>query len=235
MLNSTLTPYRRKRRTHGPRAFLLCKMHNFNTPADLTSAACRHLINVKAKERLVEQIDDEQLVAMLRSPIQRDHGYRLLLGKYGSRLYWHIRRIVVGHEDAEDVMQETAINILAGIDKFEQKSSLSTWVYRIATNEALRLLRRRTGFLQSIDSLGEVLVEKLEDEAGMDADAAEVLFQKALLQLPTQQRLAFNLRYYDEMPYEEIAKVTGKNVNTLKTNYHFAVNKIKNYLKEHSL
>ena len=153
----------------------------------------------------MEQIDDEQLVAMLRSPIQRDRGYRLLLGKYGSRLYWHIRRIVV------------------------------TWVYRIATNEALRLLRRRTGFLQSIDSLGEVLVEKLEDEAGMDADAAEVLFQKALLQLPTQQRLAFNLRYYDEMPYEEIAKVTGKNVNTLKTNYHFAVNKIKNYLKEHSL
>ena len=210
-------------------------MHNFNTPADLTSVACRHLTNVKAKERLVEQIDDEQLVAMLRSPIQRDRGYRLLLGKYGSRLYWHIRRIVVGHEDAEDVMQETAINILAGIDKFEQKSSLSTWVYRIATNEALRLLRRRTGFLQSIDSLGEVLVEKLEDEAGMDADAAEVLFQKALLQLPTQQRLAFNLRYYDEMPYEEIAKVTGKNVNTLKTNYHFAVNKIKNYLKEHSL
>ncbi len=181
------------------------------------------------------QIDDEQLVAMLRSPNERDRGYRILLKKYGSRLYWHIRRIVVAHEDAEDVMQETAINILAGIDKFEQKSSLSTWVYRIATNEALRLLRRRTGFFQSIDSLGEVLVEKLEDEAGVDADAAEMLFQKALLQLPTQQRLAFNLRYYDEMPYEEIAKVTGKNVNTLKTNYHFAVTKIKNYLKENSL
>lgn len=172
---------------------------------------------------------------MLKSPAERDNGYRLLLKKYGSRLYWHIRRIVVSHEDAEDVMQETAINILGAIDKFEQKSSLSTWVYRIATNEALRMLRRRAGFLQSIDSLGDTLVEKLEDEAGLDADTAEVMFQKALLQLPTQQRLAFNLRYYDEMPYEEIAKVTGKNVNTLKTNYHFAVTKIKNYLKENSL
>ena len=184
---------------------------------------------------MAQQIDDDQLVAMLKSPDNREKGYRLLLAKYGSRLYWHIRRIVVAHEDAEDVMQETAINILAGIDKFEQKSSLGTWVYRIATNEALRLLRRRSGIFRSIDSLGETLVEKLEDEAGVDADSAEMLFQKAVLQLPTQQRLAFNLRYYDEMPYEEIAKVTGKNVNTLKTNYHFAVSKIKNYLKEISL
>ena len=91
------------------------------------------------------------------------------------------------------------------------------------------------GIFQSIDAIGETLVEKLEDEAGVEADTAELLFQKALLQLPTQQRLAFNLRYYDEMPYEEIAKITGKNINTLKTNYHFAVTKIKNYLKENSL
>ena len=181
------------------------------------------------------QIDDEQLLAMLKSATDRDRGYRLLMDKYGSKLYWHIRRIVVAHEDAEDAMQETAINVFSSIDKFEQKSSLGTWLYRIATNEALRLLRRRTGFFQSIDSLGDTLVEKLEDEAGIDADATAVLFQKALLQLPTQQRLAFNLRYYDEMPYEEIAKITGKNVNTLKTNYHFAVSKIKNYLKENSL
>ena len=204
----------------------------FNT---LTSTHHKYQIIVKQLKTVAQQIDDDQLVAMLKSPDNREKGYRLLLAKYGSRLYWHIRRIVVAHEDAEDVMQETAINILAGIEKFEQKSSLGTWVYRIATNEALRLLRRRSGIFRSIDSLGETLVEKLEDEAGVDADSAEMLFQKAVLQLPTQQRLAFNLRYYDEMPYEEIAKVTGKNVNTLKTNYHFAVSKIKNYLKENSL
>ena len=178
---------------------------------------------------------DDELVEMLKSPNDKDKAFRLLMRKYDSRLYWHVRRIVVSHEDAEDVMQETAINILAGIEKFQQKSSLGTWVYRIATNEALRLLRGKVGIFQSIDAIGETLVEKLEDEAGVEADTAELLFQKALLQLPTQQRLAFNLRYYDEMPYEEIAKITGKNINTLKTNYHFAVTKIKNYLKENSL
>ncbi len=206
----------------------------FLTLCDLTSPIFKHQTNVK-RNKTVAQIDDEQLLAMLKSATDRDRGYRLLMDKYGSKLYWHIRRIVVAHEDAEDAMQETAINVFSSIDKFEQKSSLGTWLYRIATNEALRVLRRRTGFFQSIDSLGDTLVEKLEDEAGIDADATAVLFQKALLQLPTQQRLAFNLRYYDEMPYEEIAKITGKNVNTLKTNYHFAVSKIKNYLKENSL
>ena len=178
---------------------------------------------------------DDELVEMLKSPNDKDKAFRLLMRKYGSRLYWHVRRIVVSHEDAEDVMQETAINILAGIEKFQQKSSLGTWVYRIATNEALRLLRGKVGIFQSIDAIGETLVEKLEDEAGVEADTAELLFQKALLQLPTQQRLAFNLRYYDEMPYEKKTKITGKNINTLKTNYHFAVTKIKNYLKENSL
>lgn len=178
---------------------------------------------------------DDELVEMLKSPDGKDKAFRLLMRKYGSRLYWHVRRIVVSHEDAEDVMQETAINILAGIEKFQQKSSLGTWVYRIATNEALRMLRGKVGIFQSIDAIGETLVEKLEDEAGVETDSAELLFQKALLQLPTQQRLAFNLRYYDELPYEEIAKITGKNINTLKTNYHFAVTKIKNYLKENSL
>lgn len=180
-------------------------------------------------------VTDDELVEMLKSPDSKDKAFRLLMRKYGSRLYWHVRRIVVSHEDAEDVMQETAINILAGIEKFQQKSSLGTWVYRIATNEALRMLRGKAGIFQSIDAIGETLVEKLEDEAGVESDAAQLLFQKALLQLPTQQRLAFNLRYYDELPYEEIAKITGKNINTLKTNYHFAVTKIKNYLKENSL
>ena len=188
--------------------------------------------NKKMKQAAVT---DDELVEMLKSPDSKDKAFRLLMRKYGSRLYWHIRRIVVSHEDAEDVMQETAINILAGIEKFQQKSSLGTWVYRIAPNETWRLLCGNVGIFQSIDAIGETLVEKLEDEAGAEADTAELLFQKALLQLPTQQRLAFNLRYYDELPYEEIAKITGKNINTLKTNYHFAVTKIKNYLKENSL
>lgn len=180
-------------------------------------------------------MDEKELIARLKSPDGRDAAFRELLKLYGSRLYWHIRRIVVSHDDAEDVMQETSVRILLGIDGYEGKSSLLTWLYRIATNEALMLLRRRCPMFHSIDSLGESLAEKVAGEAGVDADEAEVLFQQAVAQLPTQQRLAFNLRYYDEMPYEQMAQVTGKNVNTLKTNYHFAVERVKKYIKENSI
>lgn len=182
-----------------------------------------------------KEVDNNALVAMLKDSAQRDKGFSLFMSRYGRKLYWHIRRIVVDHDDAEDAMQETAINVLNSIDSFNEQSALSTWVYRIATNEALRVLRRQTHIFQSVDSLGETLTEKLESETDLDADAVEVLFQKALLQLPTQQRIAFNMRYYDELPYEEIARITGKNVNTLKTNYHIASNKIKQYIKENSI
>lgn len=180
-----------------------------------------------------EAIDNGEFVLMLKDASRREEAYKLLLKRYGRLLYWHIRRIVVSHEDAEDAMQETAINILMGIENFNQKSSLSTWIYRIATNEALRVLRKRTQIFQSVDALGETLTEKLEAECGIDSEATEVLFQKALLTLPTQQRIVFNLRYYDELPYEEIASITGKNVSTLKANYHFAANKVKDYIKSH--
>ena len=178
------------------------------------------------------EVDNDALVAMLKDSALRYKGFALFMSKYGRTIYWHIRRIVVDHEDAEDAMQETAINVLNNIDSFNENSALSTWVYRIATNEALRVLRRRTHIFQSVDTLGETLVEKLESESDLDAKAVEMLFQKALLQLPTQQRIAFNMRYYDELPYEEIARITGKNVSTLKTNYHIAQNKIKQYIKD---
>ncbi len=181
------------------------------------------------------EVDNDTLVMMLKDRGQRDRAFSLFMEQYGRKLYWHIRRIVVDHEDAEDVMQETAINIFNSIEGFNEKSTLSTWVYRIATNEALRLLRRRTHLFQSVDSLGESLTEKLESETECDLESAEVMFQKAVLQLPTQQRIAFNMRYYDELSYEEISQITGKNVNTLKTNYHIASNKIREMLKDNIL
>lgn len=177
------------------------------------------------------KIEQQRLLEMLTDPQQRERGFRLLMQQYGKTLYWHIRRIVVSHDDAEDALQETSIKIFHGIDSFKGDGQLTTWMYRIATNEALQQLRRQTHVFQSIDALGEKLSNKLETETPLDANATEVLFQKALLTLPTQQRIAFNLRYYDELSYEEIAKVTGKNVNTLKTNYHFAVEKMKKYIK----
>lgn len=176
----------------------------------------------------------EQLRQMLASPQERERGFRLLTKQYGETLYWHIRRIVVSHDDAEDALQETFIKIFSSINSFKGEGQLSSWMYRIATNEALNLLRRQTHFFQSIDSLAPTLTSRLQAETSLDSNAAEVLFQKALLTLPTQQRIAFNLRYYDELSYDEIARITGKSAGTLKANYHYAVEKVKNYIKTHS-
>lgn len=176
--------------------------------------------------------DDSALQDLLRDSSRREEGFRKLMKQYGHALYWHIRRIVVGHDDAEDVLQETCIKVLNSIHSFRGEGSLVTWLYCIATNEALQHLRRQTRLFQSIDELEETLKAKLQAESQLGD--VETLFQQALLTLPTQQRVAFNLRYYDELSYEEIASVTGKSVNTLKTNYHYATQKVKDYLKQHS-
>lgn len=184
-------------------------------------------------EKMTDQ--DKEILQRLKSPIKREAAYRELLKTYGPRLYWHIRRIVVSHDDAEDVMQDTAIKIFNGIETFRGESSLLTWLYRIATNESLAHLRRRCTLFQSVDSLGESLAEKVESEADIDAERATVLFQQAVAKLPTQQRLAFNMRYYDELSYSQMSEITGKNINTLKTNYHFAAESVKKYIKENAI
>lgn len=177
---------------------------------------------------------DDILLAHFANPDTRDDAFRRLMKRYGRDLYWHIRRIVVDHDDAEDALQETAISALKHLPRYRGDSSLSTWLYRIATNEALQLLRRRTRWYQGVDSLNESLAEKIAAPAYFDGDHAAILFQKALLQLPTQQRIAFNLRYYDGLPYEQIARITGKSVATLKANYHHAVKRIENFIKENA-
>lgn len=154
--------------------------------------------------------------------------------QYGSRLYWHIRRLVVSHHDAEDALQETFIKIFTKADTFKG-DSLEAWCYKIATNEALMTLRRRTHAFQSLDSLNGKLANLVVTESAPDADRSAVLFQQAIMQLSTQQRIAFNLRYYDELPYDQISAITGKSEGSLRTNYHYAVEKIKEYLKEHAI
>lgn len=184
---------------------------------------------------MTNHIDDKALIAMISNPATRDKGFRQLLAQYGEKMYWHIRRLVVKHDDAEDVMQETSVNIYRHLDKFKGESTLLTWMYRIATNEALRWLQKQAGLWKSSDAVSMDLADSVASECNLDPENAEVLFQKAILTLPKQQRLAFNMRYYDDLPYEEIANITGKNVSTLKTNYHLAAEKIRNYLKEHSI
>ena len=154
--------------------------------------------------------------------------------RFGQRLYWHIRRLVVSHDDAEDALQETFIKIFTKADTFKG-DSLEAWCYKIATNEALMTLRRRRHTFQSLDSLSGELADLVVAESAPDADRSSVLFQQAVLQLGTQQRIAFNLRYYDELSYGQIAAITGKSENTLRANYHYAVEKIKAYLKENAI
>lgn len=155
---------------------------------------------------------------------------------YGSRLYWHIRRIVVSHDDAEDALQETFIKVFAKASTFSgNDEKLEAWCFRIATNEALQLLRRRKRLFQSLNSLGNELACLIAMESAPDADKSAILFQQAVMRLSTSQRIAFNLRYYDELSFSQIAEITGKSENTLRTNYHYAVTRIKEYLKEHSV
>lgn len=156
--------------------------------------------------------------------------------QYGNALYWHIRRLVVGHDDAEDALQETFMKIYTKASSFSgEESSFRAWVYSIATREALQVLRRRKHIFQSLDSVGGELAEQVAAESPSNADRSAILLQKAILSLSTQQRIVFNLRYYDELSYEQIAEITGKSEGTLRTNYHYATEKVKEYLKEHAI
>ncbi|WP_295935520.1 RNA polymerase sigma factor [uncultured Alistipes sp.] len=178
-------------------------------------------------------IHTEELIA-LRDPATRRAAFDRLVGEYLRPLYWHARRLVVGHEDAEDIVQETFIRAYDKVDTFRGGyEELNAWLYRIATNMALTTLRRRkTGFFSSLDDVGKALAGRVAEESGQDADQLLVRFQQAVLELPLKQRLVFNLRYYEEMPYEQIAGVLGQREQTLKVNYHHAVRKLKEKLKQ---
>ena len=155
-------------------------------------------------------IPAEELSA-LRNPATRRGAFDRLVGAYLRPLYWHARRLVVVHEDAEDVVQETFIRAYAKIGTFRGGAGeLGAWLYRIATNTALTMLRRRRpGLCSSLDDVSRILASRVAEECGEDADRTLVRFQQAILELPLKQRLVFNLRYYDRMPYGEIARVLG--------------------------
>ena len=173
-----------------------------------------------------------ELVAQLRS--NAVEAFDRLIELYGDRLYWHIRRVVVQHEDAEDALQEAFTRAYLSIADFrgENESSLTAWLYRIATNSAIKVLQRRKKWVfSSLDSLRGDLLATFEHELDPSADEIVVRLQKAILALPTKQRLVFNMRYYDELSFEQISQATGQSVATLKTNYHYAVQKIKEQVR----
>jgi len=158
----------------------------------------------------------------------RDKGFPLLVEKYSSRLYWHIRRLVILHEDANDALQNTFINAWKSIGSFRNESSLYTWLYSIATNEALTLInKRKKNSAVSLDDLESHFTNSIEGSTWFDGDAAQIKLQNAILRLPDKQRIVFNLKYYDEMTYEEMSKILNTSVGALKASYHHAVKKIE--------
>lgn len=178
---------------------------------------------------MVETIDEE-ILSMFREQSNRSKGFSLLMSTYKERIYWHIRRLVVSHEDAQDVLQETFIKVYNNLDNFAGESKLYTWLYRIATNECLRHLRNKKRFLMSFDKVNEKLINKLHDTCPENGDKILVRFQEAILRLPEKQRLVFNMRYYDELSYEDISRIMNCSVAALKTNYHYASSKIKEFM-----
>lgn len=160
-----------------------------------------------------------------------EKAFRMIIDLYGRKLYWHIRRLVITHDDADDALQNTFLNAWKNIGSFRSESSLLTWLWAIATNEALNIIRRR-GRESSValDDVEEILASSAEGSTWFDGDAATVRLQNAILKLPEKQRAVFNMRYFEEMTYEDMSAVTGTSVGALKASYHHAVKKIEQFL-----
>ncbi|GAB3651118.1 RNA polymerase sigma factor [Echinicola sediminis] len=176
----------------------------------------------------MEPLDDLALLSLIKDPDTREKGYRFLLEHYQKRIYGVIRKMVIIHDDADDITQNTFIKAFKNIEKFKGDSSLFTWLYRIATNESLNFLeKKKKRFFVQVDDHEKKMANYLDSSPHIDGDAIAILLQKILLKLPEKQRLVFNLRYFEELSYEEIGEITSTSVGALKASYHHAVKKIE--------
>jgi RNA polymerase sigma-70 factor (ECF subfamily) len=175
---------------------------------------------------------DEELVAAFRNPETKNSAFTAILAQYQRRVYWHVRRIVIDHDDADDVVQNVFVKVWENLDRFRADSKLFTWLFRIATNESLQFLsRKKSSRHVSLDD-ATMLAETLETGAYFNGNAAELKLQTAILGLPEKQRLVFNMKYYEGMKYEEMEEVLGTSVGALKASYHHAVKKVEVFLKK---
>lgn len=181
-----------------------------------------------------QYLEDKELLMQFKEPLTKERGYTAIIKKYQERLYWHIRRMVVEHEDANDVLQNMFIKVWRGLDNFREDSQLYTWMYRIASNECLTFIeqqKKRSSVSLSNEENG--LTNQLKADKNFDSNKVEWKLQLAMQQLPDKQRAVFNLRYYDEMPYEEMSRVLETSEGALKASYHHAVKKIEDYILNH--
>jgi RNA polymerase sigma factor (sigma-70 family) len=178
--------------------------------------------------------DDKDLLLQFAQPALKEQAFTAIIKKYQEKLYWHIRRMVVNHEDANDVLQNMFIKVWRGLENFREDSQLYTWLYRIATNESLTFLeqqKKRTAI--SLDEEDSGLSNKVKASEHFDGNKLEWKLQLAIQRLPEKQRAVFNLRYFDEMPYEEMSRVLETSEGALKASYHHAAKKIEDYIINH--
>ena len=179
-------------------------------------------------------VHDSELLIQFRNPGTREKAFTAIIKKYQEKLYWHIRRMLVDHDDTNDVLQNVFIRVWNGLDNFREDSQLYTWLYRIATNESLTFIeQQKKKAAISLDEVESSISNKVKADKHFDANKLEWKLQVAIQQLPEKQRVVFNLRYYDEMPYEEMSKVLETSQGALKASYHHAVKKIEDYILNH--
>ena len=179
----------------------------------------------------MKQVEDEEILEKFSSERTRNEAFNLLISKYQEKIYWHVRRLVIDHDDADDLVQEVFIKVWKNLEKFRSDSKLYTWIYRIATNESITFLNKKKQHNHTpLDEMPTELTDSLVESSYFNGDTVQKKLQQAILTLPEKQRLIFNMKYYDELKYEEISEILGTTVGALKASFHIAVKKIEVFM-----
>jgi len=174
---------------------------------------------------------EQELITSLKNPNTLNSAFKELLNQYKERLYWHIRKIVIDHDDTDDVLQNTFIKVYRNIDKFKEDSKLYSWMYRIATNESITFINQRAKKNNSAtEEVQQVLLNNLTSDEYFDGDEAQIKLQKAIATLPQKQQLVFNMKYFDAIKYKEMSEILETSEGALKASYHIASKKIEAYI-----
>ncbi len=179
-------------------------------------------------------MDDSVILEKFSDSRTREEGFRLLVEKYQQKIYWHVRRLVVDHDDADDLVQDIFIKVWKNLANFRSDAQLYTWIYRIATNESITFLnkKKQQQHISLNDDNASFLVETMSSSPYFNGNKAQRLLQQAILSLPEKQRLVFNMKYFEELKYDEISEILGTSVGALKASYHLAVKKIEHFFEE---
>ncbi len=177
-------------------------------------------------------MEDQKIIGLIQNPSSRMEGFNLLVENYQERLYWHIRKMVLSHDDADDVLQNTFIKVWKALENFRGDSKIYTWIYRIATNESLSHIQKSKRTFTSDPNSDSAVSSQIQGDPYFDGDEAELFLWTAIEQLPEKQKTVFKLKYFEEMKYEDMSELLGTSVGGLKASYHHAVNKVKDVLQK---